>query len=422
MAYSLPIPFFPQTALKRGIGDSMVGLIFGIFPVGSISISILFGKMMGRWGKQRLIVISIVILSLSNMMFGALDYIDDPVLFVTTAMITRVVQGLGVGGFSSIANAYMPVLYPDSVLQKISFMELSLILGVAAGPLLGGILYEIGGYEVPFFSAAIFYMIIAIPILRILPEDHSFKNGAPLSLRKVLFTRRYFLTLILVFNIGAGLTFIEPTIANHLSNEFGLSPGGVGAIYSIYSLFDIIICLFNIFVPRFQNSVQFKNWLLIGNLIHAVGLLLVGPEQLLGLPMSLWVISVALALLGVATGYALPPAIPELIRLSEKIYPGEQERLSDMSAGFFAASIQSGQLMGPIVGGILVQNMGFPRSATLLSCFQFITIFCYLFGGYVESYSFLPCFRKKQKGQPLLDDADMYRAPKGTDLEFSKGK
>jgi MFS family permease len=47
--------------------------------------------------------------------------------------------------------AYISVLYPDTMEEKISVAEISCGLGFLVGPMIGSAFYALGGYPLPFF-------------------------------------------------------------------------------------------------------------------------------------------------------------------------------------------------------------------------------------------------------------------------------
>lgn len=50
--------------------------------------------------------------------------------------------------------AYIPLLFPDSIEQKIAITEVFTSIGFLIGPMFGSLLYELGGYTLPFFLFA----------------------------------------------------------------------------------------------------------------------------------------------------------------------------------------------------------------------------------------------------------------------------
>jgi MFS family permease len=46
--------------------------------------------------------------------------------------------------------AYIPILFPESIEQKVSIAEVFAALGFLLGPVVGSLLYSLGGYLTPF--------------------------------------------------------------------------------------------------------------------------------------------------------------------------------------------------------------------------------------------------------------------------------
>ena len=60
--------------------------------------------------------------------------------------------------------AYIPLLYPDSVEKKISIAEIFSAGGYLCGPLIGSLLYSLGGYTLPFILFGSLALIL-VPIV-----------------------------------------------------------------------------------------------------------------------------------------------------------------------------------------------------------------------------------------------------------------
>lgn len=60
--------------------------------------------------------------------------------------------------------SFIPILYPKDVEKKISISEAFSSFGFFAGPALGSILYEIGGYLTPFLVFSTFGFL-SLPFL-----------------------------------------------------------------------------------------------------------------------------------------------------------------------------------------------------------------------------------------------------------------
>ena len=60
--------------------------------------------------------------------------------------------------------AYIPLMYPNQIEEKVGIMEACTGIGYIVGPVVGGLLYSLGGYKAPFLFFSLF-LLLGIPIL-----------------------------------------------------------------------------------------------------------------------------------------------------------------------------------------------------------------------------------------------------------------
>jgi len=60
--------------------------------------------------------------------------------------------------------AYIPLLFPDSIEQKISIAEIFGAIAFLIGPAVGSFLFSIGGYTLPFIMFGSFALLF-VPIM-----------------------------------------------------------------------------------------------------------------------------------------------------------------------------------------------------------------------------------------------------------------
>ena len=82
-------------------------------------------------------------------------------------------EGIG----SSIAMSAWSVifikLYPNKVGKITSWSETALGIGYSIGPALGGFLYDVRGFHLPFIAIGVFDILFAIITLLALPQEKS---------------------------------------------------------------------------------------------------------------------------------------------------------------------------------------------------------------------------------------------------------
>ncbi len=114
ITYSLPMTFFPLKAKSKGVSETFIGYILANFALGTILSSLLFGKIMGKVGKNRLLYICLLFCMIGSIGFGMIDYINNVYWYIIIGSISRFICGFMAGGVCTIIFSYLPILYPDN--------------------------------------------------------------------------------------------------------------------------------------------------------------------------------------------------------------------------------------------------------------------------------------------------------------------
>lgn len=383
--YSMPFSIFPAVSLQRDISLGMVGFIFSLFPLGSIVISLIFAKMMKIWGRVKLLIITSVLLGISTFIFGLIIHIEDNTTFIVIACISRVIQGMACGGFCTVAYAIIALLYRDTILEKETYMVLFFTIGVAVGPVIGGVLYESVNYEFPNYVFAVI-SFLTIPSVFLIPRD---ADGAQdtekkaTSLSSFLKNSRFSFTVGLIIVNFSGFTFIYAAILKHMESfECGPTTAGLFIAEVIISYFASMVVLN--FLPK---SIDRRVWLVLGCFLEFISFFLAGPEPYLLLPKSLYVVGIGLFLCGFGGGLSILPILPELIDIGSIHIKADDEAVGDIASAFNNMGFQLGEFFGPILGSQFTSVVGFPHGSSIYSLIILLyTLFYVIFGKGFEAF------------------------------------
>lgn len=363
--YSMPFSIFPAISLKRDISLGMVGFIFSLFPLGSLVVSLVFAKMMKIWGRVKLLIITSVLLGISTFIFGLIIHIEDNTTFIVIACISRVIQGMACGGFCTVAYAIIALLYRDTILEKETYMVLFFTVGVAVGPVIGGVLYEAVNYEFPNY---IFGLIsfLTIPSVFLIPRqaDGSKEDGKKSSKIGVFMkSGRYVFTVGLIIVNFSGFTFIYAAIVKHMESfDCGPTTAGLFIAEIIMSYFASMVVLN--FLPK---TIDRRVWLILGCILEFISFFLAGPEPYLLFPKSLIFVGVGLFLCGFGGGLSILPILPELIDIGTIYVQADHEDVGDMASAFNNMGFQLGEFFGPILGSQFTSVVGFEHGSSIYS-------------------------------------------------------
>merc|ERR1712038_2188994 len=102
--------------------------------------------------------------------YGCLGLLQDGKVFLGMSFVMRIFEACGnsmflTGSFSAIAREF-----PDTVASMFAMIELFFGIGEIVGPVVGGALYEIGGFVLPFAVMGSILFCSSIFIYFVLPD------------------------------------------------------------------------------------------------------------------------------------------------------------------------------------------------------------------------------------------------------------
>jgi MFS family permease len=81
-----------------------------------------------------------------------LDFVEDKNTFIIFSFIWKFICGFGAGINSTSSFAIIATHYKQEREKAIGMMEASSGVGLLLGPIFGSVLYQIGGYILPFLG------------------------------------------------------------------------------------------------------------------------------------------------------------------------------------------------------------------------------------------------------------------------------
>lgn len=94
-------PFFPTESSKKGMRESVNGLVFSVYAMVYMIFSPLISLIIPMLGTKLTLILGIFICGVSNILFGVLDKIDDLNTFTAFCFIVRIFEAIGGTAFST---------------------------------------------------------------------------------------------------------------------------------------------------------------------------------------------------------------------------------------------------------------------------------------------------------------------------------
>ena len=104
--------------------------------------------------------------------FGFLDMIEDANLYGLLSFGCRFIEGFGNGCLNSGASSIIAHDFEDNMGNLMGLTQTFTGLGMLSGPIFGSLLFEAGGFKLPFFVTGGMLLSLIIPISIYIRNDN----------------------------------------------------------------------------------------------------------------------------------------------------------------------------------------------------------------------------------------------------------
>ncbi|KJH44148.1 transporter, major facilitator family protein [Dictyocaulus viviparus] len=384
VAFSCIAPFYPDEAKKKGMTESQTGIVFGVFELVMFVMAPLFGKYMTTIGSKNMFTLGLAITGITAILFGFLNFLPSGTIFFLASVLIRILEAIGDAAFVTSSFAISAKCFPGNIAVVVGIMETFAGLGYTAGPLIGGVLYELGGFQLPFlvlgaillFATALGWCLIG-----------NFKDDNISTSKGMVAMLGIPVIWIMVYAIvvcAISLSFLDPTLSAHLQS-FNLSPTVVGLMFLLCGgIYTLTAPFWGILIDKYHCA---NGVMIFGSVATVVSMVMIGPSPLLSMNKSLIMIGLSLAILGVAAGALYIPTFQSCLDAVKDNGYDDSFQTYGCVSGVFQSAFALGGFMGPTVGGFAVEKIGFAWTTTIIGFIHFMFLTAILI-----FYS--PCCRK----------------------------
>jgi MFS transporter, DHA1 family, solute carrier family 18 (vesicular amine transporter), member 1/2 len=234
LVYTTIVPVLPKYATGLGVSQQLIGVVFASYAVVFLAATPLVGVFSDKYGPRKPMILGLAGLFLSTLLFACAGNIEP-------LIIVRALQGLSAAATWTAGLALIADVFPSSQRQQAAGMALvGSFAGTLIAPSFGGLLYDAGGYLLPFLVAAGLVLVDGLArvfLLRDPPVRGTEKKPALSSLVKdwaiILFAG--------VITLTAGISgMLGPTIPLFLQSHLQSSPGAIGLLFGVVSVAGLI--------------------------------------------------------------------------------------------------------------------------------------------------------------------------------------
>ncbi|GFW65643.1 MFS-type transporter SLC18B1 [Trichonephila clavipes] len=163
---------------------------------------------------------------------STLDLVVDTRAFVALAFVIRTVEGTGAAALRTSCYTIIASQFTEGIGTTFAILETFLGVGLITGPTLGGALYDLGGYGLPFYVVGSIVLVDAIIIFFILPDVEDPKVPKKGNMLKYWLHPRTIIFSLSVFTSFNYIGFNQATLEPHLRN-FDLSGVFLGMMFAL---------------------------------------------------------------------------------------------------------------------------------------------------------------------------------------------
>jgi len=372
--FSMLAPFFPGQAEARGLSHGMIGLIFAMHPLGSI----LMGFTMPWLMRQPYADTYVFLRRATNCqgmyvcLIGLVGLVaperDQAVAFALPLIILRFLQGISVTIMEVCNEMITLLILPRQYIGPVQGVIMATrTLGVIAGPVLGGFLYQAGCWALPFTFGATMIGVAAIILTfglgRRAPPGMKSKKSDLTGLQ-LMKTLDVWLVAIPMFIVCMMTSFLEPSWQGFLGRRpFSMEPREIGVfLQTAVMIYIVVLVLAGMTMSCCGSAVQF----FVGTVIASLGMLFIGPSPWFGdgVPMTEGIVLMGTMINYTGIAIVVPATVPIALDIFERA-GYSQKQVAGASAAMFTIVICAGNAIGPPLGGFLIDSFGgLPQTTT----------------------------------------------------------
>lgn len=349
LGVSIVVPLLPVIVSEYGVTRAGAGMLLSSFALGRLAFDIIAGTLGDRFGIRRVAIIACSLTVVSSVLAAT----SPPYELL---LVARVGQGVGSALYMTVAMRNVMDLAPEGhVGRLLAIYQGTILAGVSAGPIVGGLIAQAAGLAGTFLLYGLFGLIGLVLAWRLLParapvvertaaEEQASEESRSTLVRRLLADPTFLLILLATFGVfwirsGVGNTGL-PLLA---SETFGFSEAAIGALLTALVVGNLVVIAHaGRLVDRAGRRPLLVRSLTVSAPIVAVFALVTAP----------WALFVAVALLGAIKGYASVVPAVVISDLADK-------RVRGTAVGIQRTMADLAILVGPVSIGALVDRVGF---------------------------------------------------------------
>jgi len=353
----------------------------------------LVGKYLSVWGVKAIFPAGFIIDGGTFIMFGMLQWVEDKTMFLLFSYLIRFLEGAGAAATWTSNLSILMAKFPDRKSTVKAWCDASFNFGLTIGPVLGALMYNAGGFFLPFAVTGTAILLSGLLVLLLTEFPDMEHSESELPVMKILSIPRV-LVALLTCTVGAySIGTVEATLSQFLEQELSLSVQKIALAFLVMSLCSVVATP----VLGWMCDAAVSGWIvsIAGSSLMIVCYAFIGPAPYLAFfrPNFTTVCSslvaqgfgsaaVLVASFGCAQKAATSSGVPDSMEVQAVV------------SGLFTASFALGNFCGPTISGIIYDTAGFSYNCLVLQVLVLLVLvsntFYYCAPGRREGYEAIP--------------------------------
>uniref|UniRef100_A0A0K0FIE8 MFS-type transporter SLC18B1 (inferred by orthology to a human protein) n=1 Tax=Strongyloides venezuelensis TaxID=75913 RepID=A0A0K0FIE8_STRVS len=379
LAFSCISPFYNTVAFTKGLSLTECGIVFAIFNFLGIFASPVIGAIIPKIGLKILLSSGMITISVGTLLFAITTKIQSRSWFFVVSLILRLIQSLGYSILSTSSFACVSRSFPDLTSTILGMIETFVGLGFTLGPFIGGLLYDAGGYYLPFTILGVILLIcgiLSIFLIKVDKED---------SFIRIHYTFYYKLLkipavwIIMGSAISAGIVFqYHDVTLPEILKEFNLTSSQIGSFFLLMGVpYAILTPLYGFILDKYGGGSYF---IISGSILSVVSFYCFGPAPFIPFKRNLATLIIMSIFEGISVGGLYIPCFSKSLKtlIKENDFP-ENLETSSLVSGIFGMCYSIGAVIGPSGGSFLVDQLDYEWSTFIYGTGMLIYLFIFIF-------------------------------------------
>ncbi len=331
-------PLMPIYARNLGATGIWLGIIFSGYSLTRAIFMPIIGKLSDKKGRKGFITLGLLMYSVISLV-----YIFAANVYYLTSV--RLIHGLASAMVIPVAMAYVGEIAEEGREGRyMGMFNMSFLLGMGSGPILGGVLNESFGIASVFYAMGGLTAIAFLITLMFLPEKRfsgTIKTDKPIPLKEII-KNRVMKGLLLYRVISAvargGIMAFLPIFASGIN----ITSSQVGIIISFHIF---LVALLQGPFGRLADRYNKIFMVLTGSIVAALALLLTPAAR------NFWQLLFISCLMGLGGAIGMPSAAAITVEVGKRLGMG-------VSMGLFNTAMSAGMIAAPLIGGAVMDTLG----------------------------------------------------------------